>query len=183
VPAEAVEAGRDQGAVVADRERRRRALGAGWLARVASQAGHAEDAVVELVVWLQLGVVERPVVADAVERAGAEVRGVEAREVAAPDDRAPADAAVHQRRDRGGGVVERVVLAPAADVRVGAEVGQPAQLPVRLEGCLGLEPAALLEAGDPEAGLGQAPGDRGPGGAGADDQDVGVGVVWHGAGF
>ena len=73
-----------------------------------------------------------------------------------------------------------VALAPPfLVVALPNRVGQAAELPVGLGGGLLAEPAALVEAGHLEAGRAQPPGDRRPGGAGADDQDVGIGVVGH----
>src|SRR5205823_13061165 len=66
--------------------------------------------IVQVEVRLEHRVVDRPIVGHAVEALHPKVRGPEPREVRAPVDRAPADRVVHERRDHGGLVVDRIVL-------------------------------------------------------------------------
>ena len=103
-----------------------------------------------------------------------EVGRMEAGEVGAPVDGASADRVVHQRLDRGGVVVDWVVLGQSPDVGIGVEVGLLVDLPVVVSsGVLsGVEPSALIEACDIEAGLGQTPGEGGSRSPRADDEDV-----------
>ena len=69
---------------------------------------------------------------------------------------------------------DRVVLREAADVRAGRPVLARLQLPVELVARVvgAVEPVALLEADDAEAGLGEAHRDDAARRAGTDDQDV-----------
>ena len=71
-------------------------------------------------------------------------------------------------------LVERVVRRQAADVGARGPLLAHGQLPVELRAAvLGLVvPVALLEADDPEPGLGQAEGDDAARGAGTDDEHV-----------
>ena len=159
----------------ADGQRRqRRVLAAGRIGRVAAHAGDAELAVGPLVVRPQLGVVERPVVGDAVERADPEVGRQHARPGAGEDEHRAADGRVHEGRDLGVRLVDGVVLGQAADVRAGRPLLAHGQLPVELRAAvLGLVvPVALLQADDPEARLGEPAGDDAAGGACADDEDI-----------
>ena len=175
VPAELRHAAGDLEPGRPDRQRRhRRVLGVGRVRRVARQPGHAEVAVGPVEVRQQLEVVDRPVVGDAVERAHAEVRRKRARPGAGEDDRRAADRVVHERRDRGVVLDDRVVLRESADVRARRPVLAGLQLPVELVARIvgTVEPVALLEADDAEAGFAQALGDDAARCAGADDQDV-----------
>ena len=75
-------------------------------------------------------------------------------EVGVPVDGASTDRVVHQGLDRRGIVVDWVVLWQAPDVGIGVEVGLPVDLPVVVSSgvLLGVEPSALIEACDIEAG-------------------------------
>ena len=99
---------------------------------------------------------------------------MKAREVAAPEERAAANGVVHERNKGRVVGVDRVVRREPADVGVGVEVGQPAELPILVERRQGggIDPIALLQADDGEASLGQPPGGGRAGGTSADDQDV-----------
>ena len=123
----------DLEAAGADRQRRqRRILAAGRVGRVAAHARDAEVPVAPLVVRQQLVVGQRPVVGDAVERADAEVRRQHPRPGAGEDQHRAADRREHQRRDLGVGLVDRVVLGQAADVRAGRPLLAHGELPVEL---------------------------------------------------
>ncbi len=175
VPAQLGHAARDLQPCRPDRQRRhRRVLGVGRVRRVAGQPGHAEIAVGPVEVRQQLEVVDRPVVGDAVERTDAEVGRKRARPRAGEDDRRAADGVVHERRDRGVVLDDRVVLRESADVRARRPVLARLQLPVELVARVvgAVEPVALLEAHDAEAGLGESLRDDAARCTRSDDQDV-----------
>ena len=174
MPAQIVETLYDLLADLAHRHRRGLARRPGWVGRVSGDPRHADHPVVQVEVRLKVVVGERPVVGDPVQRPDAEVRGVHAREVAAPVNRAAADGVVHQRRDGGVVVIDRVVLRLCPDVWVGAEVCQPVGLPILMGGRvrLGVHPVPLLQAHHVEAGVGEAPRKRPTRRAGPDYQGV-----------
>ena len=169
---------------VSSGDRRRLAGGLRRIGRIARDPGHAHHAVVEIEEGLERRVVDGPVIRHAVEAPHAKVGGAQAWEMRAPVDRAPAHGVVHQRRDRRGRVVDRVILGEPAHVGLGAPVGVPTQLPVRLPVRIGLgiDPVALLEAGDADAGAGEHPGDGGARRAGADHEHVDPLAGGHGSG-
>src|SRR5579859_1047371 len=76
--------------------------------------------------------------------------------------------------DGGVVVIDRVIAGALADVRAGGIVAEHAGLVVAaVGGVVGLlHPVALFQAEDAHLGFGEAPGDGGTRGAGADDQDV-----------
>ena len=71
-------------------------------------------------------------------------------------------------------VVDRVVLGPGADVGAGAIVAKGARLPIpaRAGERRGVHPAALFEAEDVHPRVGETPGHRRAGRAGANDQHI-----------
>ena len=144
------------------------------IGRIAGQAGDAHHAVVLGEIRLERPVVDRPVVRHAVQRPHAEVGRVHAREMRREEDRAAADAVevgdLHQRVV----VVDGIVGVPRAAVGADVEIGVAARFPVAAVGRKigGLDPVALLEAQDLHARFGEAPGHRGAGGAGADDEHI-----------
>ena len=173
MPAEAIEATRERHPELAERDRRER----DFLRRVGGVAGearHPHHARVERVVRFEAGVVERPVVGDAVERADLEVRWSKPGEVRRVEDGAAADRIEHRHRDRRLRIVDGVVLAAPARVRAEVEVGGLAHLPVGRDAgeVGGLHPIALLETDDVHARLCEAPRQRRPRRAGADDEHV-----------
>ena len=158
------------------RQERRRA------GRVVRVAGHARDLhllVDPLVVRLHLLVGDGPVVGEPVERAQLVVLRAQPHPLGAEVHRAPADRVVHDRRDRRARDLERVVGGVLPDVRVRAELRVGDELPLELVAReVGrVLPAALLEADDLEAGLGEVPGSDRAARARADDQDVRLGAV------
>ena len=174
MPAEPVEAARDALAVGPERQRRHRPRRARRICRIAGDAGASHPGIVQIVVRLEVGIGDRPVVGHAVEAPDLEVRRVKARRVCGPVDGAAADRVEHQRRDVGLAVVHRIVLGQAADIRVEAEARGSAEFPVCEAGrvLLRLLPSALLEAQNAEPGIREPPGHRRAGGTGADDQNV-----------
>ena len=159
----------------ADRQRRhRRVLGVRRVGRIAREAGDAELPVRPIEVLQQLEIVDRPVVGDAVERADAEVGREGPRPGAGKDDGRATDGVVHERRDGGVVLDDRVVLGEAADVRAGRPILARLQLPVELVARVvgPVEPLPLLEADDLETRFSQPKGDHAAGRAGTDDQDV-----------
>ena len=121
-----------------------------------------------------VAVVDRPVIGDAVQRPHAEIRWMHAREMRRVEHRAAADAVEVGDLHRRVVVVDRVIGWPGAPVRADVEIAVAPRLPVpAVAGEVGLlHPVALLQAEDFHPRLGQAPGHRGAGRAGADDQDV-----------
>ena len=179
VPAQSVEGARHPLARLARRHRRHAARRAGRIARVPGQAGDAHHAVVLLVIGGDVLVADRPVVADAVQRPCPEIRWPEARKMRAPEDRRAADGIVEKGLDRRVGVVDRVILRRGADVRVGVMGGLPGDFPVGTQRRRGvrIDPAALFEAGHPDARAGQPPCRRGTAGPCPDDHHIGHGAA------
>ena len=173
VPAELVQPARQRRTGLAQRQRRHHRF-VRRIGGIAGQAGHAHHPVVLGVERLQGRVVDRPVIGDAVQRAHAKVRRMEAREVTRVQHRAAADAVEVGDLDRRVVVVDRIVGIARATVRAVVEVVELTRLPVAAgAGIFGrLHPVALLEAEDVHLRLGEAPGHRRAGGAGADDQNV-----------
>ena len=118
---------RPQGPTVGSVRRALRRCGAGG---IAGDAGQADLRLVQLEPGREVVVVDRPVLADAVERSHAEVLGPEARHVRRPPDRAAADRVPDHRADRAFAVVDRLVLVPLPDVGVGVQARAAAQLEV-----------------------------------------------------
>ncbi len=148
--------------------------------RIARQARRTHDAIVLLEERRQRVVIDRPVVGDTVERLHLEVGRMQPRPMRGVHHGRAADGVEVDDLDRRIVVVNRVILGPLADVRARRPVAVELRLPVapgaRIFG--GIHPAALIEAEDMHLGIGEAPGHRGAGGAGADDQDVN-GIVLH----
>ncbi len=165
-----------------DRKRwHRRVLGVGRVGRVARESRHAELPIGPVEVGQELEVVDRPIVGHTIERSNAEVGRQGTRPGAGEDDRGATHRVVHQRGNRGVILDDRVVLGQAADVRAGGPVLAGLQLPVELVARVirPIEPLALLEADDLEAGLREAETDDTARRAGTDDQDV-CGFHGHG---
>jgi hypothetical protein len=182
VPAQPLEAAGDGRAERVERDRRRLAQRLRRIGRVTGDPGHPHHAIVQVEVRLERRVVDRPVVGHAIEASHAKIRRSEAREVRAPVDRAPAHRVVHQRRDRGTLVVDRIVLGETAHVWLGAPVRLSVELPVGspMRISARVHPVALLQADHADAGAREPPGDRGARGAGADHEDVSAIVSGHG---
>ena len=181
VPAELVDGTGQDLAGAAERERRHLGF-VGRVGGVAGQARDAGDAVVLVVVGGEGGVVDRPVVGDAIERLHAEVAGVEAGEMAGIEHGAAADAVEVADQDGGVVLVDRVVGIARAAVGGDGEVADLPGLPVSAGGgvVVRVHPVALLEANDAHLRVGQAVGRGAARGAGADDHhvcDVGHGVL------
>ena len=100
MPAEPVEAARDALAVGPERQRRHRPRRARRIGRIAGDAGASHPGIVQIVVRLEVGIGDRPVVGHAVEAPDPEVGRVKARRMCGPMDGAAADRVEHQRRDR-----------------------------------------------------------------------------------
>ncbi len=173
MPSQPVQSARQRHAGPAKRQRRHHRF-VRRIGRIAGEARHAHHAVVLGVVRVQRGIVDRPVVGDAVERAHAEVGRMEAREVPGVQHGAAADAVEVGDLDRRGGVVDRIIGLACAPVRAVVEVVELARLPVAAGAGVfrRLHPVALLEAEDVHLRLGEAPRHRRARGAGADDKDV-----------
>ena len=173
VPAELVHRLRDLRAGLAQRQRRHRRL-VRRIGGIAGEPGDAGHAVVLGEERLQRRIIDRPVIGHAIQRADAEVGGVQARIMRRVHHGRAADGVEVHHLDRRVVVVDRIVARPLADVRTGGVVAEHARLVVppvgRIVGLL--HPVALLQAEDPHPRLGEAPGDRGAGGAGADDEHV-----------
>ena len=158
---------------LAQRHRRHRRV-ARRIGRIAGQAGHAHHAVVLGEERLQRRVVDRPVVGDAVQRLHPEIRRMHARKMRGVEDRAAADAVEVGDLHRRIVVVDRIIGVAPAPVRADVEIADSAAppSPARCWESDWLHPIALFQAQDSHLRLGQAPGHRGAGRAGADDQDV-----------
>ena len=173
VPAQLVQAAGQRHAGRAQRQRRHHRL-LRRIGGVAGQPGHAGHAVVLRIKRLQRLIVDRPVVADSVERLHPEVGRMEARVMPGVQHRAAADTV--EVGDFDGRVVlaDRIVGRAGAAVRADAEIAKLAGFPVAAGGGVfgGFGPVPLLQADDAHARFGEAPGHGGPGGARADDQDV-----------
>ena len=154
----------------------RRAL-AGREGGVVGQARNPPVPLDPHVVGLELLVAERPVVAHPVQRLHSEVRRQVALPVRGEHHGAAADAVPHEGGDVRLRVVDGIVPGPVADVWVPGPMHPGGELVVGVRRArpLVVRPAALLEADHAHSRLGQALGGDGAGGAGADDQDVGVG--------
>ena len=173
VPAELVHRLAEPRARLAERQWRHRRL----VRRIGGIAGQPRDAHHAVVLGeerLQRGVVDRPVVGDAVERAHLEVGRVHARKMRGVHDGAAADAVEIDHLDRRVGVVDRIVGRPRAAVGIDGEIAEQARLPVpAVAGIVRrFHPVALLQADDPHPGIGQTPGHRGARCPGTDDQDI-----------
>ena len=181
VPAELVHGLADDRTGAAERLRRHRRLGQ-WRERVPGQPGYPHHAVVLGKERRQRVVVDRPVVGDAVERFHAKIGRMQPRPVRGVHHGRAADAVEIHHLDRRIVVVDRIVLGPGADVRARRIIAIEARLPVpaRARILRRIHPAALVEAEDVHFCVGETPGDRGAGSAGADDQDVN-GIVHFGS--
>jgi hypothetical protein len=149
---------------------------AGRIGRIAPDSGDVHVEVELLVAREQLVVGDRPVVADALERARAKVGWPHAGPLPAEVDRASADSVEHDRVDLGLGSLARVVLAPPPDVRIRIPLLPDEELELELVAgeVRGVLPASLLEAEDREAGFRELLRGHGTGGTGADHEDVGT---------
>ena len=173
VPAQLVHRLRDLRAGLAQRQRRHRRL-VRRIGGIAGEAGDARHAIVLGEERLQRRIIDRPVIGHAVQRADAEVGRVQARIMRRVHHGRAADGVEVHHLDRRVVVVDRIVAGPLPDIRAGGVVAEHARLVVppvgRIVGLL--HPVALLQAQDFHPGLGQAPGDGGARGAGADDENV-----------
>ena len=148
---------------------------------IAGQAGDADIAVVFGEIGVEPGIVDRPVVGDAVEGPDAEVGGVETGEMRGIENRAAADGV--EVGDRYGRVVvvDRIVRGAVAEVGTDRVIASLQHFPVapvaRIFG--GIHPVALFHAHDAHSGFGEAPRDGGAGRARAYDQDIND-IVRHG---
>ena len=95
---------------------------------------------------------------------------------------AAADRVEHQRRDLRVLLDDRIILRQLADVRIEGPVVVRPQLPVRAgqRKLLGFMPTTLLEAHNPETGLGESPGSGCPGCTGSDYENVDDVAIAHG---
>ena len=173
VPAKLVHRHREPGAALAQRQRWHRRL----LRRIGGIAGQPRDARHAIVLGeerLQRRVVDRPVIRDAVQRSHPEIRRVQPGIVPGVHDRAAAHAVEVHHLDRRVVVVDRIVRRPRPPVRAGGEIVVQPRLPVppvaRVVGLF--HPVALFQAEDFHSCVGETPGHRGAGSAGADDQHV-----------
>ena len=175
MPAQLIKTLSQQLAAHANGQRRRRPFRFGRIGRIAAQAGNAVHPVVQVIIGFQFGVGQRPVVGHAILGFEAEVGGMKAGEVGSPMDRAAAHGVIHQGGNGRFRLPHRIILRQAAQVGIGIKVGLPMQLGRRIAGVKGIQrhPAALFQADHFDAGLGQAPTESAPGGAGADDQNIG----------
>ncbi len=173
VPAQLVHRLAEPRAGFAERQWRHRRL-MRRIGRITRETRDTHHAVVLGEVRLQRGVVDRPVVGDAVQRAHLEVRGVHAREMRRVHDGAAADAVEIHHLDRRIGVVDRIIGGPRPAVGIDGEIAEQPRFPVpAVAGIIRrLHPVALLEADDPHPGIGQTPGHRGARCPGTDDQDI-----------
>ena len=173
VPAELVHRLAEAGAGLAERQWRHRRL-LRRISGIAGEPGNAHHAVVLGEVWFQRGIVDRPVVGDAVQRAHLEVGRVHARKVRRVHDGAAADTVEVHHLDRRIGVVDRVVGRPGAAVGIDGEIAEQPRLPVpAVAGIIGrLHPVALLEAENPHPGVGKAPRHRRARCSGPDNQHI-----------
>ena len=150
--------------------------------RVVGVPGHARDLhllVDPLVVRLHLLVGDGPVVRDAVQGPELVVLGPQPHPLGAEVNRAAADRVVHHRRDGRARDLEGIVGRVLPRVRVRAPLRVRDELPLELvAGEVGsVLPAALLQADDLEARLGQVARRHRAARAGADDEDVGLRAV------
>jgi hypothetical protein len=134
VPAEPVEAARRRHAHAAEPQGRHGARGLRRIGRIAGEPRDADLDVVGIVERLEFEIVERPVVADAIERARLEVGRMQARKMRRPVDGRAADAVPHQRLERRPRVVDRIVGRCRRAARLQPQVGR---------GSPGAEPGAL----------------------------------------
>ena len=180
VPAELVHGLADQRAGKPERLRRHRRARQ-RRHRIARKARDAHHPVVLFEERRERVVINRPVISDAVERLHLEIGRVQPRPMRGVHHGRAADAVEVHHLDRRVVVIDRIVLGPAADVRTGRPVTVELRLPVTPGARIfrRLHPAALVEAEDMHLGLGQTPGHRRAGRAGADDQDVNGIVFVH----
>ena len=146
----------------------------GWICRIAGQAGYADIAVVFGEIGFEQGIVDWPVVGDAVERPDPEVRRVKTREMRRVENRAAANGVEIGDRDGRVDVVDRIVRGAVAKVGADRVVPPLQHFPVATGAWVlgGIHPVALFHAHDAHPGFGEAPRDGGAGCAGADDQDI-----------
>ena len=172
VPAELVHRLAEPRAGFAERQWRHRRL-MRRIGRIAGKPRDAHHAVVLGEVRRQRGVVERPVVGDAIERAHAKIGGVKAREVRGVQNGAAADGVELRHLDRRVGVVDRIVVGRARRLGLKAKsLSWRAPSPGRRWDIGRLHPVALLEAEDVHPRIGQTPGHRRARCPGTDDQDI-----------
>src|SRR5579862_3222241 len=145
MPAEVVHRLPDLGAGLAERKRRHRRF-MGGIGGVAGETGHAGHAVVLGKERLKRGIVDGPVVSDAIQCADAEVGGVQARVVRGVHHGGAADGVEIDDLDGGVVVVDRVVAGALADVWAGGVIAEDAGFVVAaVGGVVGLlHPVALL---------------------------------------
>ena len=173
MPAELVHRLAEAGARLAERQGRHRRL-LRRIGRIAGKARDAHHAIVLGEIWLQRGVIERPVVGDAVQRAYLEVGGVQPRKVRGVHDGAAADAVEVHDLDRRIGVVDRIIGRPCAAIRTDREIAEQPRFPIPSVARIvrRFYPIALLEADNPHSGVGKAPRHGGARRAGTDNQDI-----------
>ena len=156
MPAQPVEAPGRRQAEPAEGKRRLAAGGLGRVGRIARQPAHPHGPVVQIVIGLEGLIAEGPVVADAVEAAGAEIGGMQAGKMRRPIDGRAADAVPHQGLQRRGRIVDRIVGGKGIAAGLQAQIGrggpgaQRRALPLprgRRHG-RGIDPAAALQAED-----------------------------------
>ena len=144
------------------------------IGRIAGQAGDADVAVVFGEKGVEQGVVDWPVVGDAVEGLDAEVGGVETGKMRGVENRAAADGVEVGDRDGRVVVVDRIVRRAVAEVGTDRVIPSLQHFPVapvaRVFG--GIHPVALFHAHDAHPGFGEAPRDGGAGRTRAYNQDI-----------
>jgi len=165
VPAQPVEAAGGGDAEVAEGERR---LGAGGFRRIggiAREPAHPHHPVVQVVIGLEGVIAEGPVLADAIQAAGPEIRGVPPGEMRRPVDRRAAHPVPHQGLQRRAGIIDGIVGGKGIAAGFEAQIGRrgpgthgralPLPAPGRHGGAI--DPPAALEAEDakPRCLLGQ----------------------------
>ena len=155
------------------RGRKRRAL-ARRESGIACEARHSEVRLDAFVERLKVLVSERPVVADAVERAHAEVRRHVALPVRGVNHRAAAHGVIEHRGNVRVLVVNGIVGGRLAAVGVARPIAAQGQLEVGMIGArFGVvRPVALFERHHSHARLSESLRGHGAGGSGADDQNV-----------
>src|SRR5690348_2824778 len=181
MPAQLVEAFSDRLAENSYRQDRRHASRARWICRISIQPGNTPIQVILVVVLFQLFVTDWPVIGDAVESAHSEVGWVKAREMGGPVMCASTDSVEHQHRRWIRACFRyRIVFPPPANVR--AEVKSSTtelNFPIRTLRRIiaGPDPAALFQAHNFRAQIGQPRCDHRAGCAGSNYQNVNVVVL------
>ena len=134
---------------LAQRQRRHRRV-MRRIGGIARETGHAHHAVVLREERLQRGVIDRPVVGDAVERANPEIGRMHAGKMRGEHDRPAADPVEVGDLHRRVVVVDRIIRRPRAPVRTDVEIAVAPRFPVAaVAGEVGrLHPIALLQAKD-----------------------------------